>query len=294
MWTNFSACKQIDVIEAFAKYGVIRQIHIGSVNNGIFADIAFKTPKAAAAAIADNGEIQVNNVLVRVVKRDPISAVKKQTPGYDRSIHVRNISVETTEGQIRELFETCGEIESLKMSIAKDGETLVAFIKFTKMAALQEALKLQYTVLNNSNIRVFAYNVYNEKNQYHEDLTIMLRNKQDLKSIEISKLKSIFSKCGEIDYVEIICKRNVLAFITFKTKEAAEKALKMSGETAEDVALDIEAYSPLKKWTSIHVVNVPKGKFILFLFKQFSEKQSDYTSIHKFTRSADEIDYIHT
>ena len=121
--------------------------------------------------------------------------------------------------------------------------------------------------MNGSTIAVYESvpDKFVQLGQRDPNLIIMLRNKQELEAIEGTILENIFSKCGEIEHMEVICGRNILAFIVFKNEQAVEEALKLNGKTEEGIELDVEKYDRNKKKTAIHVSNIPAGRRLWLL-----------------------------
>lgn len=255
-------CKQIDIVEVFAKYGPIEQIHIVTSPAATVANVAFKTDAAAKAALAANKTVQVKDSTIEVSMKK-VSPKKERydvNESRDRCVYVKYLKRGTTEDQIKEHFNSCGEIERIKLVIRNS--VSFAFVNFTDKAAVESATKLHNSVLNDTTIGVYenSINSSNKPGNRNEKLTIILKNVQNFDKIEGDKLNEIFANCGEIDSMDVLCKKNTLAFITFKTEEAVENAFKLNGQTLQDIELVIETYNPEKNKTSIYVSNLHKGK----------------------------------
>lgn len=253
-------CKQIDIVEVFAKYGPIEQIHIVTSTAATVANVAFKTDEAAKAALAANKTVQVKDSTIEVSMKK-VSPKKEKydvNEHRDRCVYVKYLKRGTTEDQIKEHFKSCGEIERIKLVIRNS--VSFAFVNFTDTAAVALATKLHNSVLNDTTIGVYenSVNSSNKPGNRNEKLTIILKNTQNFEKIEGDKLKEIFASCGEIESMDVLCKKNTLAFITFKTEEAVENAFKLNGQTLQDVELNIETYNPEKNKTSIYVSNLHK------------------------------------
>lgn len=222
-------------------------------------NVAFKLAKAVKKVLAAK-EIKINNSIVKV-KPYKLKKEKNVKPEniFKRTVHLKNLNSKTTEDDIREHFANCGNIENVKI-IAKKNFTY-GFIVFEKTECVQPALKLHNSVLNNATIKVYERSIGKTNIEVKRDpnLTILLRNTQQLKCIEGKKLEKIFEKCGEVDLLDIMCKKNVLAFVTFKTKDAAEKAFKMDGQVVQGIELAVEQYSTEKRKTSVFVAHLPHG-----------------------------------
>ncbi|TMW48931.1 hypothetical protein DOY81_005996 [Sarcophaga bullata] len=257
-------CKQIDIVEAFAKFGAIDQIHLVVTPTGTVANVAFKTAKAANAATAASRKIKVIDSPVEVTAKKPRKD-KEEIDKTDkfgvkesrqRTVYVKYLKLHTTEDQVREHFAGCGEIERCK--VVSKSKITFSYVTFTEKESVKSALKLHNSVLNGGTVAV--YECKPDKivplGQRDQKLIIMLRNKQHLEALEGATLEKIFSKCGQIDHMEVVCGKNILAFIVFKNEQAVEKALELNGKTEEGVELEVEKYDGNKKKTCIHVSNI--------------------------------------
>lgn len=70
------------------------------------------------------------------------------------TVHVKNISPQTSEAQVRDFFSFCGKISNL--SVSKDGETQSAAVTFEKPTAAKTALLLDNTQLGPNLVHVTA------------------------------------------------------------------------------------------------------------------------------------------
>ncbi|KAI1193306.1 hypothetical protein F5X97DRAFT_314648 [Nemania serpens] len=71
------------------------------------------------------------------------------------TVHVKNVSAETKEQQVKEFFSFCGKVADIKISPAADG-TQDATVTFEKETAAKTALLLDHTQLGSSQIVVTA------------------------------------------------------------------------------------------------------------------------------------------
>lgn len=266
---TLTECKLVDIIEVFAEYGAIDAVHIQEGTVDSTANVAFKNPKAATKALAANKKsVKGSTILVTKKqvsgKKTAAKAQKEKTTATaesrERSVYVKFLKRGTTEEQLKEHFASCGEVEQVKV-ILKNSITF-AFVTFSDKAVVQTALKLHNSLLNGNTIGVFESSVdaANQMSKRDPELTVMLKNTQNLEGVEGDKLQSIFAKCGEIESMDVVCRKTALAFITFKNKEAVEKAFKLSGKTVNDINLEVVAYNPDKQKTSIFIINIAKGK----------------------------------
>ncbi|XP_037818020.1 DNA-binding protein modulo isoform X2 [Lucilia sericata] len=260
-------CKQIDIVEVFAKYGAIDQIHMITTPSGTVANVAFKTMKAAKAALADR-KVKVQGSLIIINPHKP-KRESKFNETRERCVYVRYLKTGTTEEDLKKHFEGCGKIENIK--VVNKFNTTFAFVTFADKSSVDAALELHNSVLNDVNIGVNKQSESKLGKTYEANLTVMVKNKQNFENIDGAKIKSIFSKCGEIDILDVVCKKNVLAFVCYKTEQAAKKALKLNGKTEQGIELETELYDPYSKKTTIHVTNLPRGCTEEDLKKLFSK-----------------------
>ncbi|XP_011295007.1 DNA-binding protein modulo isoform X2 [Musca domestica] len=253
--------KVIDVVEIFAEYGPIDTVHLQEGPADCTANIAFKNSKSATAALsADKKNVKGCNIVVTKKQISKKGKKQKDTAnvGRERSVYVKFLKRGTTEDQLKEHFSSCGDIEEVRV-VLKNSVTY-AFVTFTEKEMVQKALKLHNSILNGSTIGVLESSTDNNSqgNKRDPNLTIVLKNTQNLESIEGEKLESIFAKCGEIESMDVVCRKTTLAFITFKDETAVKKAFKLNGKQIKEISIDMEAYNPDKPKTSIFVSNVAK------------------------------------
>ncbi|XP_061396378.1 DNA-binding protein modulo-like [Musca vetustissima] len=275
--------KVIDIVEVFAEYGPIDTVHIQEGPAACTANIAFKNAKSATAALsADKASIKGSNISVtkKQISAKKQKKTKESAPKEDareRTVYVKFLKRGTTEEQLREHFSACGDIEDVRIILKNS--IAYGFVAFTEKKMVKEALKLHNSILNGSTIGVLESSADNNKvSKRDPSLTIVLKNTQNLESVEGDKLESIFEKCGEIESMDVVCRKNTLAFITFKEKEAVEKAYKLNGKKVKDISLDLEAYNPDKPKTSIFVSHIGKDVTEEDLKEHFS-KSGDISSV---------------
>ncbi|XP_017467424.1 PREDICTED: DNA-binding protein modulo [Rhagoletis zephyria] len=274
--------KQIDLVEIFAKYGTLHTIHNihGPVSS--VAYIAYTAPEeaeAAQAATDNNAKVKGVTINVNVQTPNPKKVKKaeskqkaseeKQTAIEDkkrkiqesksRTVYIKSLKSGTTEDQVREHFAECGEIESV--NVFSRHQHSYGFVCFEDESSIAAATKLHNSVLNGMNIWVLQSDQQVKEVTKDPQRTILIKNNQSLESIDPAKLDSIFSKCGEIESTSILCKKNVLAFITFKDEKGAKKALKLNGSSSQGLDLEIEEYKVItpKHKTTVFIQNVKPG-----------------------------------
>ncbi|XP_011194874.2 DNA-binding protein modulo [Zeugodacus cucurbitae] len=274
--------KQIDIVEVFAKFGPLHAIHNihGPVSS--IAYVAYESPEEAEAAqAATNNTAKVKGAVLSVSIQAPNSKkvkkaeLKKKTSeekresfeenkrkieeSKSRTIYVKNLKAGTTQDEVNSHFANCGAIESVK--VITRGQNSFSFVCFENESAVPAALKLHNSILNDSNIWVLKSDQQFKEMTKDPQRTILLKNNTNLTNFESSKLEAIFSKVGEVETYSILCKKNVLAFITFKDQKAAKKALKLNGTSAQGIDLEIEEYKVItpKNKSSIFIQNLKQG-----------------------------------
>ena len=253
--------KQIDLVEIFSKYGTIDTIKpvYQKNSNSSTAFISYTTAEAAAAALAaDKMKVKGSTIGVSMKKennREKIAEAKKKETKKDCVIFVKNMKKDTTEADVRKYFADCGDIEILTV-ICKKGSAF-AFVTFSDPESAQAALKLHHSTLNGKTI-----GVYMRGDEGHKDpqRTIFLKNLQHVDNFPVETLENIFGKFGEIEDIDIVCMKNILAFITFKNAASAKKALKLSGSTQDDLEIEIGQFEvATKSMNTVFMFNVKPG-----------------------------------
>ncbi|XP_013107807.1 DNA-binding protein modulo [Stomoxys calcitrans] len=274
-------CKVIDIIEAFAEFGPLDTVHIQEGPIDSTANISFKNPQAATSALCANKKIIKGSAIVVRLKQDTAKKNKKRNEiqtNREGRIYVKFLKRGTTEEQLKEHFSLCGNVEDVR--IVNKNSITYAFVTFSAKEMANNALKLHNSVLNGSTIGVFESSSDTSEHVAKRDptLTIMLKNPQNLENVEGKILEAIFQKCGEIESMDVICRKNALAFITFRTKEGVENAYGLSGKTIKNIALEVVAYNPETPKTSIFIMNIAKDVTEGDLRKHFS-KSGEISSV---------------
>ncbi|XP_037950574.1 DNA-binding protein modulo isoform X2 [Teleopsis dalmanni] len=264
-------CKEIDFMQALGKYGKIETIFRAA--NGTTAFIAYSSPDEATAALAANNKAEIKGNKLKVemkqvkkVKKDKtdkkgekVQNVPSKHKGFedskDRTIYVKNISINTSEEQLQAHFEGCGKIE--KLTLKKVKIYSYAFIIFSDRSEAVEALKLNNSKLNGKILGVFINDGSNQLD-IPENRTLVLINKNDLQTVEEDKLKAIFSKC-DIEKIHVCGKKKVLAFIILKSEDSLKAGLKLNGTTKNGIEIVLEQYHKAPRNTQIYVTNLAQN-----------------------------------
>ncbi|RFU24269.1 hypothetical protein B7463_g12068, partial [Scytalidium lignicola] len=81
------------------------------------------------------------------------------------TVHVKNISTQTSEKEVRDFFSFCGKISNLEITTA--GETQNATVSFEKETAAKTALLLDNTQLGATHVQVSSASGLNEEDASH-------------------------------------------------------------------------------------------------------------------------------
>jgi len=80
------------------------------------------------------------------------------------TVHVKNISAQTSEKEIKEFFSFCGKITDI--DVKEVGETKEATVTFEKATAAKTALLLDHTQLGSTQVSVFSEDTTDETEHY--------------------------------------------------------------------------------------------------------------------------------
>lgn len=141
--------QEADIRKAFEPFGQISSLYSSKNSIGTFAFICYGTadgadreygPKCAAKAVEaldnkDFGNGKLLYVKPALKKSEREKELAHETLKYKNSkkrcnLYVKNFTAETTEEDLRNLFQHYGEIESLKLFGQKDNKSPFAFVCF--------------------------------------------------------------------------------------------------------------------------------------------------------------------
>ncbi|KAI8817067.1 uncharacterized protein EV422DRAFT_263826 [Fimicolochytrium jonesii] len=125
-----------------------------SLGATITASPAIRTPTVAEALLARNPNINAS-----ILQFDPVKAEE-----IARTVYIGNLSITTTEEELRALFAPCGEIAHVKMAGDSSGQlTRFAFMEFATQEAAAKALPLNGAGLGDRLIKVnYSKNAINK------------------------------------------------------------------------------------------------------------------------------------
>ncbi|KAH8419095.1 hypothetical protein KR222_004979, partial [Zaprionus bogoriensis] len=242
--------KHVDLIALFTKFGPIAVINrIKSKAGGNNVIVAFAQPEGAQATLAANEKaLTLNGQVLHV------SPALDKNELNARTVVVGLIGPNTTKEQVKEHFSSCGTIDSLNFSNNRVLPT--AYVRFSSADSVLEALKLNGSELNSRYITVREES-YKNKLYKSPEVTVAVVNTGNHESYKSDTLEKLFKKHGDIVDIDVVCTRGVLAFVTFKTAEQAQKAIKqLNGKTVDDLEIKLERYTFSSSARTILVTNL--------------------------------------
>ncbi|TDG49302.1 hypothetical protein AWZ03_004391 [Drosophila navojoa] len=276
--------KHIDFIELFAKFGPIAVINrIKTKAGGNNVAIAFESAESVQAALAAKEKALTLNGQVLTV-----SQALKKSELNERTVVVGLIGTNTTREQLIEHFQGCGEIETVNFSHNRAMPT--AYVRFASVSSMPKALKLQGSKLNNRFITV-REEAYKNKSIKSPACTLTVMNTGHHESYKTDSIEKIFKKHGDVVDVDTVCTRSILAFVTYKTAEQAEKAMKnLNGKKVNDLDIKLESFQYSSSPRSIVVTNLAPSveeQHLNEIFKEAGEIESikmlPYKAVIKFS-----------
>ncbi|XP_064551244.1 DNA-binding protein modulo [Drosophila montana] len=276
--------KHIDMIALFAKFGPIAVVNrIKSKAGGNNLVIAFESAEAVNAALAAKEKaLTLNDQVVNVSR--PIN----KGDFSDRTVAVGLIGANATKEQISEHFKGCGAIEAINFS---NNRLLPhAYVRFVSVSSVPKALKLHDSEFQSRFITV-REDSYRNNDLKSPECTLIIANTGNYDHFKSETIEKIFKKHGEIIDLDTVCTKAVLGFVTYKTAEQSEKALKqLNGKTFGDLEIKVEAYRYSSSGRTIRVTNLAPGveeEDLNELFKKAGEIESilkmPYRAVIKFT-----------
>ncbi|KAI5286263.1 Splicing factor, partial [Ascosphaera aggregata] len=164
--TNFPPEKADDksMRELFSPYGDIVDIRFPSLRynpHRRFCYVQFASADAAHRAVAEKHGIQIAGLDGKVLQlhaqiSDPMRKNERHDAGREgREVHVSNLVYTAEEKDLRELFESCGTIESVRVPKKVDGSGKgFGFVVFESPEAATTALSMENTVFRGREVHV--------------------------------------------------------------------------------------------------------------------------------------------
>lgn len=251
-----SYTNQNDLKKHFASCGIIGNIRLIKSENISCAYIFFKSPSAATKALKLDKSILNGHAITVKPQKTKYVFNPKNTVSVINCKKLTTLDIATLE----RIFGKCGYIDEIHVLCMPK---ILAFVTFENEEGLENALRLNGKTEEGLQLKIELCKKVTTKNDIERNATrsISLINCEQLESVDSAKLETIFSKCGTIEKMRVVCGKNILAFITFIDEEAVENALKLNGETEEGLKLIIEKYKKL----DLHQQAKPNKSFSVFV-----------------------------
>ncbi|XP_016973581.1 DNA-binding protein modulo [Drosophila rhopaloa] len=242
--------KHKEVVAVFAKFGPISALHRVKTKEGVNSVIiAFDSPASAEAALQAKPKALTleDNVL-------KVSQLRNKESFSERTVVVGLIGLKVTKEDVKANFEKVASVESVTLSANRTNP--VAFVRLASVDDVPKALKLNSTELFSRFITVRELS-YKDNHPNTNETTLVVENLGKHESFSSDALEKIFRKFGEVAFVDIVCSKSVLAFVTFKHSEAATKALtQLQGKTVNNVELKLQRFERNSAARTILVTNL--------------------------------------
>ncbi|KAK7416762.1 Splicing factor [Neonectria punicea] len=212
---------QTKVRQYFKDYGVIKNITalVQESNGSSTALIEFSTPEEAQSALLRDG---------KYFEQSQLSVQS----GHDLTVFVANFPPIADEKYIRDLFEDCGEILSIRWpNLKANTRRRFCYVSFRDQAASAKAVQKEGTLLDEKYNLLSKYSDPGSKKSREgalvEGREIHINNID--RAVTELDLRKFFSQYGKITRVNVPLNlggnNRGFAYIDFATKEEAEKAV---------------------------------------------------------------------
>lgn len=186
---------------------------------------------SSTALIEFSSAQEAQSALLRDMKYFEQSQIRV-TSGYDLTVYVTNFPPTADEKYLRELFEDCGDLLSIRWpSLKVNSHRRFCYISFRDRTASAKAVKKDGLLLEDKFKLVAKYSdpgsKKNREGAVAEGREIHISN-IDSKATE-DEVRDVFSKYGTVKRVNLprnmAGKNRGFGFVDFETKEQAEKAV---------------------------------------------------------------------
>lgn len=193
----------------------------------------------------------------------PVNNVNKKkiaSNQNDKTVFVGNIPSNTKINQLKKLFLKCTILSCrfrlangkpiLKHKMRKEADSITAWLVFEQIKDVEFAIKLNGCEFKGRHIRV-TKSEEKTSNDHNDKCTIFVGNLKY--SANDEKLYSIFSTCGEIEFVRTIQNAkgcSGVAYVCFKKPDSVGLALELNKTFLDDRPINVEKYSKNKSGAS--------------------------------------------
>jgi len=208
--------------------------------NFLFMDRRIQIDFAYMDKVATNSKTDVN-APGRILRCKP----KSQKPANGHTLWLGDLSMETKEQDVIDLFEPCGKIEMICLKVNQLRNGHFGHVKFFETEAVDKATELAGTLLKGVPIRMDyaedkpleAYRSGKDKgvpqtSRPMDCLTVWIGGLPDDANEDL--IRSVFERCGHIREIRLDSSRRSGArfcHVEFGDGGAVERAIKMSGES---------------------------------------------------------------
>lgn len=198
--------------------------------NHLTALVKDQDGQSSTALIEFSSVEEARSALLRDGKYFGQSQISVQS-GYDLTVYVANYPPVADEKYIRDLFQGCGQILSVRLpSLRVNTHRRFCYVSFRDREASAKAVKMEGTVLDGRYKLLAKYSDPGHKKSREgavaEGREIHVTNLD--RSVTEAELRDVFSKSGKVTRVNIPVslggKNRGFAYLDFETKEQAEQA----------------------------------------------------------------------
>ncbi|KAH8361117.1 hypothetical protein KR200_008015 [Drosophila serrata] len=270
--------KHKEVVALFTKFGpisVLNRITDKKGENKVI--VAFETAAGAEAALAAK-----EKSLTLGGKVLAVSLLRDKNESDDLTVVVGLFGPHITYKEIKAHFEQIGPVELVTVSTNQNNPK--AFVRYTNSEDAKKALKLHSTEFFSRfiTVRPKLFRSYSDKSP---ETTLILENVGKHESFSTDVIEKIFKKF-DVDFVDVVCSKMVLAFITFKQPEGATNALaQLNGKTLSNLELKLARFQRTSSGRATLVTNLTNDTTEEQLQELFGQN-GDIESIQMLTNKA--------
>ncbi|EDX15177.1 DNA-binding protein modulo [Drosophila simulans] len=252
-----------ELVALFAKFGRLSALQrFTNMNGNNSVLIAFDTSAGAEAVLQAKPKALTlgDNVL-------SVSEPRNKEENNERTVVVGLIGPNITKDDLKTVFEKVAPVEAV--TISSNRLMPKAFVRLASVDDIPKALKLHSTELFS---RFITVRRLSQSISRTSELTLVVENVGKHESYSSDTLEKIFKKFGDVEEIDVVCSKAVLAFVTFKQSDAAAKALaQLDGKTVNKVEWKLHRFERCTSGRSILVTNLSSDATEADLRKVFNE-----------------------
>ncbi|XP_033167459.1 DNA-binding protein modulo [Drosophila mauritiana] len=252
-----------ELVALFAKFGRLSALQrFTNMNGNNSVLIAFDTSAGAQAVLQAKPKALTlgDNVL-------SVSEPRNKEENNERTVVVGLIGPNITKDDLKTVFEKVAPVEAV--TISSNRLMPKAFVRLASVDDIPKALKLHSTELFS---RFITVRRLSQSISRTSELTLVVENVGKHESYSSDTLEKIFKKFGDVEEIDVVCSKAVLAFVTFKQSDAAAKALaQLDGKTVNKVEWKLHRFERCTSGRSILVTNLTSDATEADLRKIFNE-----------------------